>query len=127
MAFIHNSGAGGLFYQINNGLDSVWLDLRSIQQASPSALMRVRGVAESLIDRLEDVGGEAAGFAADAISLSVASMSSFLGQVALGILLSEQGGEDLLPGAVGRPHPKPVVGSLPRPEMLGQVQSRCGI
>ncbi|MFB7861698.1 hypothetical protein [Streptomyces sp. NPDC056069] len=78
MAFLHDSGEGGSFYRINSGLDAVWLDLRGIQQASASDLMRVRDEAERWIDRLEDVGGEAAGFAADAISVSVSAMSSFL-------------------------------------------------
>ncbi|MCK1822776.1 hypothetical protein MTQ10_25045 [Streptomyces sp. XM83C] len=78
MAFLHDSGEGDSFYRINNGLDAVWLDLRGIQQASASDLMRVRDEAERWITRLEGVGGEAAGFAADAISVSVSAMSSFL-------------------------------------------------
>lgn len=78
MAFLHDSGEGDSFYRINNGLDAVWLDLRGIQQASASDLTRVREEAECWITRLEDVGGEAAGFAADAISVSVSAMSSFL-------------------------------------------------
>ncbi|MFF0747160.1 hypothetical protein ACFYVL_42925 [Streptomyces sp. NPDC004111] len=78
MAFLHDSGEGDSFYQINNGLDAVWLDLRGIRLVSASDLMRVRDEAEHWITRLEDVGGEAAGFAADAISVSVSAMSSFL-------------------------------------------------
>ncbi|GAA3236308.1 hypothetical protein ACFQE4_08495 [Streptomyces thermocoprophilus] len=81
MAFLHDSGEGDSFYRINNGLDAVWLDLRGIQQASASDLMRVRDEAERWITRLEGVGGEAAGFAADAISVSVSAMSSFLRKI----------------------------------------------
>lgn len=46
-------------------------------------------------------------------------------EVAFGVGLSEQGGEDLLPRAVGGPLPQPVVGALPRAEVLGQVHPRC--
>lgn len=45
-------------------------------------------------------------------------------QVTFGIGLGEQGGENLLPGSVGCPHPQPVVGTLPRPEVFGQVHPR---
>lgn len=45
-------------------------------------------------------------------------------QVALSIGLSEQGGEDLLPRPVDRPHPQPVVGALPRPKALRQIHPR---
>lgn len=34
-------------------------------------------------------------------------------EVAFGVGLGEQSGEDLLPGAVGGPLPQPVVGTLP--------------
>ncbi|MFF5444534.1 hypothetical protein [Streptomyces sp. NPDC012888] len=78
MAFLHDSGHVDSFYRINNGLDAVWLDLRGIRQASAADLVRVRGEAERWIARLEDVGGDAAGFAADAISVSVSAMSSFV-------------------------------------------------
>lgn len=78
MAFLHDSGKGDSFYRINNGLDAVWLDLRGIQQVSASNLMQIREEAERWITRLEGVGGEAAGFAADAISVSVSVMESFL-------------------------------------------------
>lgn len=41
--------------------------------------------------------------------------------VTFGVSLGEQGGEDLFPGAVGGPFPQPVVGALPRAEVLGEV------
>lgn len=46
-------------------------------------------------------------------------------EVAFGVGLGEQSGEDLLPGAVGGPRPQPVVGTLPRPKVLGQVHPGC--
>ncbi len=45
-------------------------------------------------------------------------------QVAFGVGLGEQGGEDAVPCAVDRPHPQPAVGALPRAETLGQVHPR---
>jgi hypothetical protein len=81
MAFLHDVGEVDSFYRINGGLDAVWLDLRGIQQVSSPSLARVREEAERWIDRLEDSGGDAAGFAADAISVSVSAMSNFLEEV----------------------------------------------
>ncbi len=52
-------------------------------------------------------------------------------EVALGIGLGEQGGEDLLPGAVGSPAPQPVVDALPRSEApllaVGRVRCRAAM
>lgn len=57
----------------NSRLPTVRADLQQHRN-----LMRVREEAGRWITRLEHVGGEAAGFAADAISVSVPAMSSFL-------------------------------------------------
>lgn len=46
-------------------------------------------------------------------------------EVAFGVGLGKQGGEDLLPGAVGGPLPQPVVSALPRAEVLRPVRPRC--
>ncbi len=45
-------------------------------------------------------------------------------EVAVGVGPGEQGGEDLLPSAVGGPGPKLVVDAFPRAETLGQVRPR---
>lgn len=49
-------------------------------------------------------------------------------EVAFGVGLGERGGEDFLPGAVGRPLPQAVVGAFHEPKRSGRfIQGvRCG-
>ncbi|GAA2444890.1 hypothetical protein [Streptomyces glaucus] len=77
-AFLHESGEGDAFNRIDNGLGAIRLDLRGIRPASASDLVRVRKEAERWVACLADADNEAAGFAADAVSVSVCAMSEFI-------------------------------------------------
>lgn len=78
MAFLFDAGKGDSFYRVNDGLDAVWLDLRGIEPASIKELMRARDEAERWVTRLEEIEGEAAGFAADSVSATVSAISDFI-------------------------------------------------